>query len=246
VGFSVFLTTTTSVVAFALGCTSSIPAVFWLCQYAAPTIAINFLYQLTFFVALIIIDERRVADKRRDWIVCSTVRSRVRNSEVEEGPQERWFDRFMGWYADFLFQPIVSAFVMLGFAGLLAACAYATSKLTQEFQFTDVVPKDSYVADFWNEFTTYSERTGVRPGVYFRFVDQCDPVMQQQMEEYVNNLVALDEVSGQPFYFWLQISRALLTRLWTSRTWNVRIRSQPSLMSRCITTFTSKIWLLTK
>ena len=42
VGLSIFLTTTTSIVAFALGCMSSVPALLWLCLYAAPTILINF------------------------------------------------------------------------------------------------------------------------------------------------------------------------------------------------------------
>jgi Niemann-Pick C1 protein len=163
-------------------------------------------------VALIIIDERRVADKRRDWIFCSTVKSRVGSSEVEEGPQESWFDRFMGWYADFLFNPLVAAFVLIAFAALLAVCAYSTSKLTQDFQFTDVVPKDSYVADFWGDFTEHSEQTGVAPGVYFRFVDQCDPAMQQQMEDYINDLVAMKEVNDQPFYFWLRDFKSFVNK----------------------------------
>jgi len=52
VGVSIFVTTLTSVVAFALGSMSALPVVYWLCYYAAPTIAIDFLYQTTFFCGL--------------------------------------------------------------------------------------------------------------------------------------------------------------------------------------------------
>jgi Niemann-Pick C1 protein len=70
IGLSIFLTSLTSAIAFALGCTSSIPAVFWLCQYCFPTIIIVFVYQMTFFVACIAIDERRIQDGRCDVLIC--------------------------------------------------------------------------------------------------------------------------------------------------------------------------------
>lgn len=47
VGLSVSLTTITSILAFGLGAISTIPAVYNLCYYAFPTVAINFLYQGT-------------------------------------------------------------------------------------------------------------------------------------------------------------------------------------------------------
>jgi len=204
VGVSVLLTTLTSIVAFALGCMSSVPAVYWLCLYAFPTIFFDFLYQITFFVALIIIDERRVKEKRRDCLVCLAVKSRLENDEEEAEPKESSFDRLMGHFADVLFRPWVKALVVVGFAGLLAGCAYSASKLTQEFDFTDVVPSDSYVTDFWDSFQEYTPQSGIRPEVYFRDVDQSDPSVQDQMEAYINDLVGLEQVERQPTFFWLR------------------------------------------
>lgn len=70
IGLSIFLTTLTTAIAFGLGCTSSIPVVFWLCQYCFPTIIIVFIYQLTFFVACIALDDRRIKDGRCDMLCC--------------------------------------------------------------------------------------------------------------------------------------------------------------------------------
>jgi len=159
---------------------------------------------LIFFVPVIILDERRVAEKRRDCFVCCTVQSRVDNvDEVEEEPQESSFDRFMGWFAEQLFRPWMKLLVIVAFMGLLAGCAYSASQLIQEFDFTDVVPNGSYVTAFWDNFDLYTDQSGIRPFVYFRYVDQSDPAIQDQMESYVNDLVALKEITDPPVFFWL-------------------------------------------
>ena len=52
---------------------------------------------------------------------------------------------------------------------------------------------------------TYCANSGILFGfVYFRDVDQSDPLIQQQMEDYVNDLVEADALDRQPSYFWLR------------------------------------------
>lgn len=82
VGLSITLTTVTSALAFSLGTISSVPSVAWVCYYAAPTICIIFFYQLSFFVACIVLDEKRKLDKRYDCCFCYAV------NENEETPKE--------------------------------------------------------------------------------------------------------------------------------------------------------------
>lgn len=76
VGPSITLTTFTTVFAFFLGrVTSSLPGVHWLCLYAMSIIAIDFYYQITYFVAIVVLDERRIQANRKDccfWVVVET------------------------------------------------------------------------------------------------------------------------------------------------------------------------------
>lgn len=73
VGLSIFVTTLTTMMAFCLGTISAVPAIRWLCLYALPTICIDFVYQVTFFVALLVMDEQRIQANRRDCLFCITV-----------------------------------------------------------------------------------------------------------------------------------------------------------------------------
>ena len=67
VGLSIALTSITTCVAFVLGSMSTIPGVKWLCWYAFSAIAVDFVFQTTFFVALLTLDERRLQSYRVSW-----------------------------------------------------------------------------------------------------------------------------------------------------------------------------------
>lgn len=229
VGISITLTTLTSAVAFGFGCMSSIPAVIWLCLYAFPTIIIDFLYQLTFFVAILVLDERRVLENRRDCLCCLTVEPTTNPKPEEEMPVdgelsnsdvsneqekdkakptikvESTIDRFMSWYAGkLLSNSWVKVFIILAFMGLAGGCAYSASKLEQNFDFTEVVPEDSYISPFFDVLNTYTSRGGAIVDIYFRNEDQSSVEIQQQMEKFVNDLVMLRQIDSQPSYFWLR------------------------------------------
>lgn len=81
VGLSITLTTVTSALAFSLGIFSSVPSVAWVCYYAAPTICIIFVYQLSFFIACIVLDEQRKQQKRYDCCCCYRANDTKRESD---------------------------------------------------------------------------------------------------------------------------------------------------------------------
>jgi Niemann-Pick C1 protein len=206
VGMSIFLTTLTSAVAMASGCSSSVPAVYWLCLYAVPTTILILLCQLTFFIASLILDERRVAAQHRDCFRCLQLTGDDTDwmkSGVDDNVGHV-VDRWMGWYAEKLLLPWVKVLVLLSFVAIAVACSISTSQLRLSFSLTDVLPSDSYITPFSRALNDYAARLGVNPEAYFRDVDQSDPSIQDQMETFVNELVTIDAISDQPLFFWLR------------------------------------------
>jgi hypothetical protein len=253
VGLSISLTTITTTFAFALGCLSSIPAIQWLCIYGCVTIAVDFIYQITYFIAWLVIDElwtwnrtenqkkkkqqqveqataslenvsadAAAAEEERSTKVATTKTTPSNKPKDNDDDvtasnalppaaaapssstqQQNATERFMGWYADQLLRPTIKAFVVVAFAIYLGACIYSTTQLTQEFNVDDYVPHDSYVASFFSSFEEYSSLFRAI-GVYFRDIDASDPVIQQEMHDYVNELAALPQIGAPPEFFWLR------------------------------------------
>jgi len=158
---------------------------------------------MTFFVALIVLDEHRVEQKKRDCFTCLAAPARS-NGQDDDVPEGTIVDRFMVWYSDILMKPAAKVLVLIIFFGMFGGLGYRASLLKQEFYFVDVLPSDSYAGDFWDSFTAYTGGSGVSPYVVFRDVDQSDVGVQLQMEDYVNQLVDMGEISAQPDFFWVR------------------------------------------
>jgi Niemann-Pick C1 protein len=155
--------------------------------------------------------------RRRDcctWISVVKADDEEEEQQSQEEPSgtsdEPITERLMGWYAEHLLRPWVKVSVVFVFTALFCTCAYSTSKLTQQFKLTDVVPDDSCLADFFDALDDYSSRSATAPFVYFRNVDQSDEVVQEQMEIYTNDLVTIDAIVDQPEFFWLRHFKVFL------------------------------------
>ncbi|GAX11141.1 hypothetical protein FisN_9Hh232 [Fistulifera solaris] len=218
VGISITMTSLTSALAFAVGCTSTVPAVYWVCLYASPAVLMVYFYQLTFFVGCIVLDQQRIDQQRRDCCVWQTVpASEKEDQENEEGCEEAtqnssegsyadefFLDRFMLPYAEFLLRPWVKVLVLIAFAAFSVLCALSATKLRQDFKFKDVLPSDSYITPFIQGRQDYTARSHLLTYVYFRDVNQSDPVIQEQMTEYIDDLVEMEAITGPPDLFWLR------------------------------------------
>lgn len=213
VGVSITLTTTTSVLAFAIGSLSSVPAIIWVCLYAFPCVIMVYMYQITFFVACIMLDQKRIDENRRDCCTWITVSKDEDENEDEEEQQQHatdptedafFSDRFMIMYAEFLLHPWVKVGVVAFFVGLAVSCALSATKLHQEFKVEDVLPSDSYITTFLQARTAYSSRTHFLNSIIFRDVDQSDPEVQAAMYNFVQDVSELEVVTTYPDFFWLR------------------------------------------
>jgi len=218
VGVSIFLTTVTSMLAFILGSFSDIAAVRWLCMYAFPCIGIDFLYQITFFVAMVTLDERRIEEGRMDFCSCITVRptdpdegngaddiqdSTRTNDTASSGQETHAAERLMSWWADQLLKPWVQTVSLIAFGFITGASILCATHLEQEFDFVDAVPQDSYLKNFYGALDSYTTMDGVYGYAYFRNADQSHPYIQQRMLDYLDDLVATGQVD-EPVYVWVR------------------------------------------
>jgi len=292
VAMSIFITTCTTSLAFIFGIMSKVPAIYWLCYYAFPTIIFDFLYQITLFIAMLVIDENRIRAKRRDMCICftynasDTTSSSIRNDdndlnslddtdnihkdkldytvitapeEIRKGSDDEGertitaaiesptkttkkdtavgspsaapallVDRIMTRYSDILLTPVMKVVVLIIFGVLFIACAYSTTFLEQAFKPTDLVPDDSYVKNFVYAQENFNAQK-VPINLFFRNIDQSNPKVQEQMMQYVDDMVALDEFESPPTFCWvrdfqlLQNSNQSLALLLKDRTFNEQV-----------------------
>lgn len=72
------------------------------------------------------------------------------------------------------------------------------------------VCSDSFVTDFLEAGDKYSRRNTLAIRVYFRFVGQSDEAVQQQMLNYLEDLITMEAVAVPPEFFWLWDFRSFL------------------------------------
>lgn len=108
----------------------------------------------------------------------------------------------MVWYAEMILQPITRVIVVICFGALFVNCAISASKFTEEFNFQDALPRDSYVTDFSEAYSKTVDTGFIEPYVYFRYVDFESNDTRAQMRGYLSDMTDSMSFTG-PRLFWL-------------------------------------------
>ncbi|CAG9564492.1 unnamed protein product [Danaus chrysippus] len=152
VGPSMFLTSVSESVCFFLGALSDMPAVRAFALYAGAALLVDFLLQITCFVALLALDTRRQNDNRFDVFCCLS----GAKSEASEGAGEgALYNLFRYVYVPFLMKREVRASVMIiFFAWLCSSVAVAPHidiGLDQELS----MPQDSFQMKYFQHLNKF-------------------------------------------------------------------------------------------
>jgi Niemann-Pick C1 protein len=162
---------------------------------------------MTMLIGIIVIDERRVDANHRDILCCISARNKITETPIhdkEPSALDSYLDQWMVRYSNFLLQPVVKAVVLVLFVVVFAVCTWSATLLKQEFTVELVLPQGSYVVSFLDSLEAYTSIGGFETSLIFRDIDQSTPESQQAMETYLNDMVALKEISSQPDHFWLR------------------------------------------
>lgn len=186
-GPSILLSASTETIAFALGAIVGMPAVRNFAVYAAGAVFINAVLQVTMFVAVLTLNQKRVESHRTDCFPCI----KVKNADVTDshGGGANGFDgegslqKFIRKsYAPAILDRRVKVAIVVAFLGLFTAGLALMPKVALGLDQRIAFPKTSYLIPYFNDLDAYFN-TG--PPVYFVVydVDVTERKHQQELCE---------------------------------------------------------------
>ncbi|KAH9918241.1 multidrug efflux transporter AcrB transmembrane domain-containing protein [Epithele typhae] len=185
-GPSILLSTVTETTAFALGALVPMPAVRNFALYAAGSVFLNALLQITVFVSAMVIDLRRVEASRVDCVPCLRLPPRIVLLEAPPtGSGLSLIARFIRKrYAPFLLKPAVKGAVLLIFGGVMVASIISVQNIKLGFDQRLAFPPESNLIKVCGRFTT------------------CDPLSVASMLELERGRPEVSYIA-QPAASWL-------------------------------------------
>lgn len=189
-GPSILLSATTETIAFALGAFAGMPAVRNFAIYAAGAVFINAVLQVTMFVSVLTLNQRRVEDRRADCFPCIQIRSAgVQLGQANgngfarsyEGQDEGHLQQFIRKvYAPTLLGRKVKVVIVVIFLGIFTAGVSLIPEVSLGLDQRLAVPDGSYLIPYFNDLYDYLESG---PPVYFvtRELNVTERVHQQQL-----------------------------------------------------------------
>ncbi|KAJ9652473.1 niemann-Pick type C- protein 1, partial [Neophaeococcomyces mojaviensis] len=183
-GPSIFLSASTETIAFAMGAFVDMPAVRNFAAYAAGAVLINALLQITMFVSVLALNQRRVESLRADCVPCIVIK-RANSVSMpgghffgsdEEGVLQRFIRKT---YAPMLLNKKVKTIVMAVFVTIFAAGLALIPEIKLGLDQRIALPSDSYLIQYFDDLYDYF---GSGPPVYFvaRDVNMTQRIHQEQ------------------------------------------------------------------
>jgi len=155
-GISVFITSLTDVLAFLVGSMTVIPALSWFCTFAGLGIMALFLFQLTFFLPCLLLNDQRANAGRRDCLCCCKVEPRdmdepkgcctIAGRTLVNCRKDMLQDFMANTYGPILLKSKpLKAVTILIFSAFTAFGLWGVSMIQQDFRIEWFIPNDSDV-----------------------------------------------------------------------------------------------------
>ena len=191
-GPSILLSAITETIAFALGAFVGMPAVRNFAVYAAGAVFINAVLQVTMFVSVLALNQRRVEDHRSDCIPCIQIKSagvqlvggangNGSYARSYEGQDESTLQQFIRKsYAPTLLGRKMKLAVVVVFLGIFTAGVSLMPEVQLGLDQRVAIPDDSYLIPYFNDLYDYFDSG---PPVYFvtHELNVTERVHQQQL-----------------------------------------------------------------
>ncbi|KDO35356.1 hypothetical protein SPRG_00205 [Saprolegnia parasitica CBS 223.65] len=147
IGPSIAMASIIEAIAFVFGCISPMPAVLWFAAFSAAAVAINFVFQMTLFLSLVVLDKRRELAQLAPVLDLAERIIDIGDLQIVKVP---WIQRVVGAYADFLAKPLVKAVVLSLFLTATGLSIYSVESLEQGLDNADAMPSQSYLITYFD------------------------------------------------------------------------------------------------
>jgi Niemann-Pick C1 protein len=189
-GPSILLSASTETIAFALGAFVGMPAVRNFAVYAAGAVFINAILQVTMFISVLTLNQRRVEGHRADCFPCIQIRGAGiqlgsanggGHARSYEGAAEGSLQQFIHkTYAPTLLGRKMKVAVVVVFLGIFTAGVSLIPEVSLGLDQRVAIPDDSYLIPYFNDLYAYFDSG---PPVYFvtRELNVTERKHQQQL-----------------------------------------------------------------
>lgn len=224
---SVTITTLTDVLAFFIGTWTAFPSVRSFCLYTGTAFVFCYIYTLTFFGAIIVLNHKREQGNRH-WLTCMPVgvdegqaeKSCLYNaccigncsgesSQPEsEHPMSTFFKKY---YGPFFTNKWIKVLVVLLYGAYLGGSIYGCTQIREGIDLRNLATDDSYVIPYYNDdkyFSTYGPRVMV---VITESVDYWNETVRLVIENCTQNLEGISYVDKTLSESWLRVYTNLAT-----------------------------------
>ena len=187
-GVAILITSVTDLMAFGIGATSILPALGNFCAYAAFGIFGVFLQMASFFLAWLVIDQKRI-DAKRDGCFCCLKRDA--DWTPNECSKKSYMDMAFKAYSGILHKLPFKIGALALTAVLAGVSAYGVSQLETNFDFVDWFPSDTSVVKYLKAQKEHFPSGGISGKVYIAEL----PKIEEKLEKIETMLANVGNVS---------------------------------------------------
>lgn len=231
---SVTITTLTDVLAFFIGTWTLFPSVRSFCLYTGTAFVFCYIYTLTFFGAVIVLNHKREQGNRH-WLTCMPVgvdkdqadesclynvccvgncsreSYQLETTQPEsEHPMSIFFEKY---YGPFFTNKWIKLLVVLLYGAYLGGSIYGCSQMREGIDLRNLASDDSYVIPYYDDNNKYFLAYGLRVMVVItESVDYWNETVRLGIENCIQNLEGISYVDKNLSESWLSVYTVLANR----------------------------------
>nr|SVE86951.1 EOG090X0BEK [Daphnia similis] len=164
-GVSITITSVTDFAAFAVGATTVLPSLRSFCIYSAVGILATYIFQASFFVAWLTLDQKRIEGHRDGIIPCFVHQNWKPSSLSRIEPLQLFFSRVL---AKYLFKWPAKVFILVLAAFLLGINTWGSVLMRQEFNPLWFIPTSTYLSQYFSVIESHYPDNGQMASIYIQ------------------------------------------------------------------------------